>query len=205
MVGTGTETDRPGSKTASGLGQAGAKNARHFLLACRRRVFRPLARPCAFTATLLTNTPTSNPLRQHLCCSLPPPICYQRQTTTTRNPMSMYIIKRDGRRESVHFDKITSRISKLCYGLNPKVRACVLFSCLLVWCWSWQATELSFRGSCEGNETDDGGAGDMYRNGPCRDRMIVTGILTSFFFRQGDDAGSSGRRPDAQTDPNCSL
>ena len=34
---------------------------------------------------------------------------------------SMYIIKRDGRRESVHFDKITSRISKLCYGLNPKV------------------------------------------------------------------------------------
>lgn len=34
----------------------------------------------------------------------------------------MYIIKRDGRKESVHFDKITSRISKLCYGLNPKVR-----------------------------------------------------------------------------------
>ncbi|KAG0268500.1 Ribonucleoside-diphosphate reductase large subunit [Actinomortierella ambigua] len=25
----------------------------------------------------------------------------------------------DGRREKVHFDKITSRISKLCYGLNP--------------------------------------------------------------------------------------
>ena len=35
----------------------------------------------------------------------------------------MYIIKRDGRKESVHFDKITSRISKLCYGLNPKVRS----------------------------------------------------------------------------------
>jgi ribonucleoside-diphosphate reductase alpha subunit len=34
--------------------------------------------------------------------------------------MSMYIIKRDGRRESVRFDKITSRIEKLCYGLNPK-------------------------------------------------------------------------------------
>ena len=34
----------------------------------------------------------------------------------------MYIIKRDGRKESVHFDKITSRISKLCYSLNPKVR-----------------------------------------------------------------------------------
>lgn len=38
----------------------------------------------------------------------------------------MYIIKRDGRKESVHFDKITSRISKLCYGLNPKVRS-ILF------------------------------------------------------------------------------
>ncbi|KAG0259718.1 Ribonucleoside-diphosphate reductase large subunit [Mortierella polycephala] len=31
----------------------------------------------------------------------------------------MYVLKRDGRRETVHFDKITSRISKLCYGLNP--------------------------------------------------------------------------------------
>lgn len=38
----------------------------------------------------------------------------------------MYIIKRDGRRESVRFDKITSRIEKLCYGLNPKVRFCFL-------------------------------------------------------------------------------
>ncbi|HVW98558.1 MAG TPA: ribonucleoside-diphosphate reductase subunit alpha [Mucilaginibacter sp.] len=31
----------------------------------------------------------------------------------------MYVIKRDGRRESVKFDKITARIEKLCYGLNP--------------------------------------------------------------------------------------
>ncbi|KAL1236458.1 Ribonucleoside-diphosphate reductase large subunit [Trichinella spiralis] len=30
----------------------------------------------------------------------------------------MYVVKRDGRREAVHFDKITSRIKKLCYGLN---------------------------------------------------------------------------------------
>ncbi|KAI3378249.1 hypothetical protein SNEBB_006101 [Seison nebaliae] len=29
-----------------------------------------------------------------------------------------YVVKRDGRQESVLFDKITSRISKLCYGLN---------------------------------------------------------------------------------------
>lgn len=32
-----------------------------------------------------------------------------------------YVIKRDGRRESVRFDKITARIKKLCYGLNPAV------------------------------------------------------------------------------------
>jgi len=30
----------------------------------------------------------------------------------------MYVIKRNGRRENVMFDKITSRIKKLCYGLN---------------------------------------------------------------------------------------
>ena len=30
----------------------------------------------------------------------------------------MYVIKRDGRQEKVSFDKITSRIAKLCYGLN---------------------------------------------------------------------------------------
>ena len=30
----------------------------------------------------------------------------------------MYVVKRDGRKEPVHFDKITSRIKKLCYGLD---------------------------------------------------------------------------------------
>ncbi|XP_078258060.1 ribonucleoside-diphosphate reductase large subunit [Rhinoraja longicauda] len=32
----------------------------------------------------------------------------------------MFVIKRDGRQERVMFDKITSRIQKLCYGLNPE-------------------------------------------------------------------------------------
>ncbi|MBX2967918.1 MAG: ribonucleoside-diphosphate reductase subunit alpha [Cyclobacteriaceae bacterium] len=32
----------------------------------------------------------------------------------------MLVIKRDGRRESVKFDKITARIEKLCYGLDTK-------------------------------------------------------------------------------------
>jgi len=30
----------------------------------------------------------------------------------------MFVVKRDGRQEPVHFDKITARIAKLCYGLN---------------------------------------------------------------------------------------
>src|SRR5690606_19951311 len=30
----------------------------------------------------------------------------------------MLVVKRDGRRESVKFDKITTRIEKLCYGLH---------------------------------------------------------------------------------------
>ena len=30
----------------------------------------------------------------------------------------MTVVKRDGREEVVHFDKITSRIEKLCYGLD---------------------------------------------------------------------------------------
>jgi len=33
----------------------------------------------------------------------------------------MYVIKRDGRKESVKFDKITARIIKMCYGLDPLV------------------------------------------------------------------------------------
>jgi ribonucleoside-diphosphate reductase alpha chain len=33
----------------------------------------------------------------------------------------MYVIKRDGRKEIVKFDKITARIGKLCYGLDPLV------------------------------------------------------------------------------------
>ena len=31
----------------------------------------------------------------------------------------MNVVKRDGRKEPVAFDKITQRIGKLCYGLSP--------------------------------------------------------------------------------------
>ncbi len=33
----------------------------------------------------------------------------------------MFVVKRDGRKEAVQFDKITARIKKLCYGLNALV------------------------------------------------------------------------------------
>ncbi|HET6245928.1 MAG: ribonucleoside-diphosphate reductase subunit alpha [Bacteroidetes bacterium] len=33
----------------------------------------------------------------------------------------MYVLKRDGNKESVKFDKITARVHKLCYGLDPLV------------------------------------------------------------------------------------
>ena len=32
----------------------------------------------------------------------------------------MFVVKRDGRRESVKFDKVTSRVERLCYALDPK-------------------------------------------------------------------------------------
>ena len=33
----------------------------------------------------------------------------------------MFVIKRNGRKEPVKFDKITARIEKLCYGLNSEL------------------------------------------------------------------------------------
>ncbi len=36
----------------------------------------------------------------------------------TKKDDRMFVVKRDGRKEAVHFDKITSRIRKLSYGLN---------------------------------------------------------------------------------------
>lgn len=47
-------------------------------------------------------------------------ICQRKQQEDQR---AMYVIKRDGRKEAVKFDKITARIKKLCYGLSPLVSA----------------------------------------------------------------------------------
>lgn len=40
--------------------------------------------------------------------------------STSTEESRMYVIKRDGSQEDVKFDKITARISKLCYGLDTK-------------------------------------------------------------------------------------
>lgn len=53
-----------------------------------------------------------------------------RTMATSGTPM--YVIKRDGSRASVSFDKITSRITKLCYGLDPKVSHCVALHCVVL-------------------------------------------------------------------------
>ena len=34
----------------------------------------------------------------------------------------MFVVKRNGKKESVQFDKITARINKLCYGLSDKIQ-----------------------------------------------------------------------------------
>ena len=39
---------------------------------------------------------------------------------TSHSSERLYVIKRNGMRENVMFDKITSRIKKLCYGLSDK-------------------------------------------------------------------------------------
>jgi ribonucleoside-diphosphate reductase alpha subunit len=43
----------------------------------------------------------------------------QQPTTNDQRTFNMQVIKRTGKREDVSFDKITARVRKLCYGLNP--------------------------------------------------------------------------------------
>ena len=40
--------------------------------------------------------------------------------------MAMNVVKRDGRTETVMFDKIVSRISKLAYSLDPTISPVVV-------------------------------------------------------------------------------
>ena len=51
----------------------------------------------------------------------------------------MYVVKRDGRKEPVKFDKITARINKLSYGLNTQF--CDPVSGPLLLPGAWQASQ----------------------------------------------------------------
>jgi hypothetical protein len=42
---------------------------------------------------------------------------FEQPSHDSSSPMQ-FVVKRDGRKEPVHFDKITARITKLSYGLN---------------------------------------------------------------------------------------
>ena len=63
----------------------------------------------ATPTTMATPKITEN--QQEVAPQLPP--------TPDLDP-DMYVLKRNGSREESHFDKITSRIKKLCYGLNTE-------------------------------------------------------------------------------------
>lgn len=67
--------------------------------------------------------------------------------TNGKEYASMYVVKRDGRREKVQFDKITSRIRKLCYSLNEAyVDPCVVSQ--KVWKRQYAATSTSNAHMC---------------------------------------------------------
>lgn len=59
---------------------------------------------------------------------------------------SMHVVKRDGRKEPVMFDKITARIRRLCWGLDERYIDPVLIAqkvwllayCCRCYCWWWR-------------------------------------------------------------------
>ncbi len=48
------------------------------------------------------------------------PIKVDGKFSSALSNLAMYVLKRNGRQERVQFDKITSRITKLAYGLNTQ-------------------------------------------------------------------------------------
>lgn len=44
----------------------------------------------------------------------------KRKKEKSKSSFRMYVVKRDGRQEAVHFDKITARLKKLSYGLSTE-------------------------------------------------------------------------------------
>ena len=95
-----------------------------------------------FSRSSLLDPPTTLPFWLHSFHSLFGGVARQKIWRTPPKPiqphfifisfiMTMFVVKRDGKRQSCQFDKIQSRISKLCYGLDQKVSA----ACLSRWWW----------------------------------------------------------------------
>lgn len=49
----------------------------------------------------------------------------------------MHVVKRDGRREPVMFDKITARVRRLCWGLDERYIDPVLIAQKVRYTWSF--------------------------------------------------------------------
>jgi hypothetical protein len=74
------------------------------------------------TTTLVTQI---NPSSSHRTTTPPRNGLLSSSSKEQNIEVTMYVVKRDGKQQSCQFDKIQSRISKLCYGLDQKVSACV--------------------------------------------------------------------------------
>ncbi|XBI07630.1 hypothetical protein VPH35_135508 [Triticum aestivum] len=79
-----------------------------------RHLNRPARGPKPYGATNHPPRPTPHPIH---------PTPRRRRAQPARRKASeakMYVVKRDGRTETVHFDKITARLKKLSYGLSQE-------------------------------------------------------------------------------------
>jgi hypothetical protein len=71
----------------------------------------------------LSSTPTPNKHHEHLY--IPSPSCLSTSEVSIEfrvelNCPELTVVAADGRKERVQFDKITARVSRLCYGLDPE-------------------------------------------------------------------------------------
>ena len=76
------------------------------------------ARPQAHSKKDRTHTPTTR--RDSESKPRRPAQLARDQSRVSEDDDDIHVIKRNGKKEVVRYDKITSRIKKLCYGLDSK-------------------------------------------------------------------------------------
>ena len=74
--------------------------------------------PCPKLCNTLV-TESAKFLARALLCSILQQLHEAVLMSPARCARLQFVVKRSGKKEPVHFDKITARISKLCYGLDP--------------------------------------------------------------------------------------